>query len=637
MEHKASSMVLEEGNAQQPGKGEEAKEVGEENRQGDCRIFTFENHEVNCRYPTSAAILRVHKVKPKLCSTRAVYSSSQESTQSLTEPQTKSKSPKPWEATEPHIRPCEHLDPDQNQVDVSEGKAEEQKGNREGERKSTVEKQDSEEVDLGKEMGGGEPRRSISEMRDKKKDKWKVRGRERLLGSVEAEVGDMERTERLRSKQWIRTGREQEGKEVREESEIKGSGELDEAWKTQVEHGLEQLSEGDIERRGSMRRTILSRMLMHSSASSSSSSFNCSSAESDEVFSEGEDTMARRQTMKKSRSWKTFLAMMQCEAGEVLKLHNAVESSCLQALMSDSLRQFVPCYHGLTIRGSESYIRLDDLLSGLTCPVIMDCKMGVRTYLEEELARARSSSCPRTDMYQKMIKVDPEAPSAEEHAQGGLTKLRYMQWRDSVSSTSTLGFRIEGVAVEDGRVLRDFKKTRTSAQVTDVFLSFTKRQANVLEAYLSRLQALNEALKDSEFFKTHEVIGSSLLFVHDRTNKANIWMIDFGKTTPTPSGLHLKHNIPWVEGNREDGYIIGLTNLTWLVTEALRQALGQDHDVHNIPVHIDHQPDTQSGSWHSEVIHNPIQNLQLGQSSVNTVETGVMPNDAMSETQGCEP
>lgn len=43
---------------------------------------------------------------------------------------------------------------------------------------------------------------------------------------------------------------------------------------------------------------VLTRVLLHSSASSSSS-FNNSSAESDEVFSESEDTAARRQTMKK--------------------------------------------------------------------------------------------------------------------------------------------------------------------------------------------------------------------------------------------------------------------------------------------------------------------------------------------------
>lgn len=59
-----------------------------------------------------------------------------------------------------------------------------------------------------------------------------------------------------------------------------------------------------------------------------------------------------------------------------------------------------------------------------------------------------------------------------------------------------------------------------------------------------------------------QVIGSSLLFVYDSNNQASVNIIDFGKTIQLPEGhSSINHRDPWVEGNHEDGYLLGLDNL----------------------------------------------------------------------------
>ncbi|KAL9864272.1 LOW QUALITY PROTEIN: inositol-trisphosphate 3-kinase B-like [Geothlypis trichas] len=261
--------------------------------------------------------------------------------------------------------------------------------------------------------------------------------------------------------------------------------------------------------------------------------------------------------------------------GRILKKHCESEQRCLDRLMNDVLKPYVPAYHGDVVKDGERYNQMEDLLAEFDSPCVMDCKMGVRTYLEEELIKARKKPSLRKDMYQKMIEVDPEAPTEEENVLRAVTKPRYMQWRETISSTATLGFRIEGIKKEDGTVNRDFKKTRTKEQVMEAFSEFTRGNRNVLNSYLNRLKGIRATLETSPFFKCHEVIGSSLLFIHDKQEQAKVWMIDFGKTTPLPEGQVLQHNVPWVEGNREDGYLWGLDNLIQILTE-----LSQSQDLH---------------------------------------------------------
>ncbi|XP_046488684.1 uncharacterized protein [Neodiprion pinetum] len=276
--------------------------------------------------------------------------------------------------------------------------------------------------------------------------------------------------------------------------------------------------------------------------------------------------------------------------GTILKKLCPQEEACFRLLMRDVLRPYVPEFKGvLDVRECEngaeldddiasetkdregggesrksvvsSYLQLQDLLGDFEQPCVMDCKVGVRTYLESELAKAKERPKLRKDMYEKMVQVDPSAPTAEERRVQGVTKPRYMVWRETISSTATLGFRVEGIKRAQGGSSKDFKTTRTLEQVTEALKRFTEGYPHAVPKYLQRLKAIRATLKASTFFATHEVVGSSLLFVHDATD-AGIWMIDFAKTLPLPSHLqNIRHDAEWQVGNHEDGYLIGVNNL----------------------------------------------------------------------------
>lgn len=256
------------------------------------------------------------------------------------------------------------------------------------------------------------------------------------------------------------------------------------------------------------------------------------------------------------------------DQGTVLKKLCPKEEKCFKVLMKDVLRPYVPEYKGQVNSddGESTYIQLQDLLSDFYQPCVMDCKVGVRTYLEEELSKAKEKPKLRKDMYEKMIQIDQNAPTEEEHRAKGVTKPRYMVWRETISSTSTLGFRIEGIKKSDGTSSKDFKTTKSREQISDAFREFAEGFPHALPKYIQRLKAIRATLGFSEFFKRHEVIGSSLLFVHDR-HHASVWLIDFAKTVVLPETVNIGHDRKWKVGNHEDGYLIGINNLIDIFTE----------------------------------------------------------------------
>lgn len=259
------------------------------------------------------------------------------------------------------------------------------------------------------------------------------------------------------------------------------------------------------------------------------------------------------------------------DPGTVLKKYCTNEEHCFKFLMKDLMRPYVPEFKGIVDGDDETqYLQLQDLLQDFYKPCVMDCKIGVRTYLEEELLKAKEKQKLRKDMYEKMIQVDSNAPTEEEHKAKGVTKPRYMVWRETISSTATLGFRIEGIKKDDGTSSKDFKTVKAKEEILSKFEKFTEGCIHALPKYIQRLKSIRATLECSEFFRKHEIIGCSLLFVHDR-DKAGIWLIDFAKTIPLPEDVQITHSKQWQLGNHEDGFLVGLNNLIELFSEVYRR------------------------------------------------------------------
>uniref|UniRef100_A0A0R3RFC9 Kinase n=1 Tax=Elaeophora elaphi TaxID=1147741 RepID=A0A0R3RFC9_9BILA len=242
---------------------------------------------------------------------------------------------------------------------------------------------------------------------------------------------------------------------------------------------------------------------------------------------------------------------------------NYNEINAYHALMNDPILQdFVPRYYREVEYENDSFIEIEDLTALFDDPMIMDIKMGTRTFLESEV----SSKAVRNDLYEKMVSLDPYEPTKEEHAAKAITKTRYMQFREKESSTATLGYRIEAAKMPGGVLQNSFKKVKTREDVSRTLLEFFGQYTSTTGFHiLQRLKRLREAVQKSLFFRTHEVIGSSLLLMYDATY-ANVWMIDFAKSVPVEMDS-VNHRREWVFGNHEDGYFVGLDNLIKIMEE----------------------------------------------------------------------
>ncbi|XP_033174210.1 inositol-trisphosphate 3-kinase homolog [Drosophila mauritiana] len=218
--------------------------------------------------------------------------------------------------------------------------------------------------------------------------------------------------------------------------------------------------------------------------------------------------------------------------------------------------QIVPAFFGIQEMQSQHFIELQDLLAGFRDPCVMDIKMGSRTFLESEVSNATL----RPDLYQKMIAVDAAAPTPAEHEARAITKLRYMTFRESLSSSHSKGFRIEALRLRGRPPVKDLKTCRSSEQIAQTIEQFLAARRSVQKELLKRLKHMRLVIEQSSFFARHEIIGSSIFIVYD-DDRVGVWLIDFAKCRELPPQVRVDHRSAWAPGNREEGLLRGMDEL----------------------------------------------------------------------------
>ena len=245
---------------------------------------------------------------------------------------------------------------------------------------------------------------------------------------------------------------------------------------------------------------------------------------------------------------------------------NRAEAQAYTEIMRDpALRGITPKFFREIQHRNEAFIEIQDLLAEFpdtASRAVMDIKIGTRTFLESEVSNGNK----RADLYRKMVGLAPDEPTEQEHADGAITKLRYMQFRERKSSSATLGFRIEAAQLPGGSLQKDFKRLNTRQQVRQALLQFFGERRHQIACQIrQRLEQIRAAVENSHFFRIHEVVGSSLLLVYDQ-RRVGAWLIDFAKCSRMEEQRPpLTHRAQWELGNHEDGYLIGLDNLIQLL------------------------------------------------------------------------
>ncbi|KAI1714772.1 inositol polyphosphate kinase domain-containing protein [Ditylenchus destructor] len=228
------------------------------------------------------------------------------------------------------------------------------------------------------------------------------------------------------------------------------------------------------------------------------------------------------------------------------------ELSAYRLIMKDSkLKRFTPTLKGYKVHGETYFVELEDLTHtfDIAKRTLVDIKIGRRTYTRIEA----SSNKKRRDMYTKAVNMAPQSLSVEDHTDKAITKAKYLKLRDDCSTSTNLGFRLEASRLPGMEVRKGYDLMSARRDVEQVLLHHVG-QPHIRVQLCERLREMREVIQTSAFFKENEVIGTSLLLVHDGI-RSGIWIIDFANV------LHVKNTPENIKENFAADYLAGIDSL----------------------------------------------------------------------------
>ena len=269
--------------------------------------------------------------------------------------------------------------------------------------------------------------------------------------------------------------------------------------------------------------------------------------------------------------------------GYIYKRHEKIKTlrsaeRWYRRIRNTSLASWTPRYFGTEIRSPSkepTSLKMEDVTWGFdeASTSIMDIKLGKRSYAEDV------GTDVGNDRYVKKLKklfgVYRETCSKKE----------YMQFRDVVSTSLAMGFRVTAMRISKRASAKRWSPVKLSAPVCSSragvswYNAQSRHQAvvstlkffaddgmesrpSVLFEYSRILRHFLSDLETSPLFRENEIIGSSVLLIHDKTGRVRVKWIDFSHVYEPALPMH--------SPKKKDGIIGGLKALIKCIEKAAK-------------------------------------------------------------------